>query len=103
MNHNEIVGWKNPVKLLEGLQPVFLRDTGDHLRIQTRIDWTSRQLEKHSGHCIELHSEGHSWVERLWSLILLGDYTSVYLSFLNQENPSEIDVIDELKKLLSAV
>jgi glucose/mannose-6-phosphate isomerase len=53
--------------------------------------------------CLEIEPEGHTWIERLWDLILLGDYASIYLAFLNQENPTEIEVIDQLKKRLSDI
>ncbi len=100
MNHNEIVGWKHPEKLLRQMAPIFLRDKGDDPRIQRRIEITRDLVAQKSGVCLEYWSDGKNWLERLWSLILLGDYASVYLAFLNRENPYPVDVIDFLKKRL---
>jgi hypothetical protein len=40
-------------------------------------------------------------MDRLWSLVLLGDYASLYLAFLNEEDPVSTEVIDEFKARLS--
>lgn len=97
MNHNEIVGWKHPRASLRRLAPIFLRDREDHPRIQPRVEMTRKMLEEYCAVALEYWSEGESWLERLWSLILLGDYASVYLAILNDEDPSPVQAIDELK------
>ncbi|MBI4445477.1 MAG: bifunctional phosphoglucose/phosphomannose isomerase [Acidobacteria bacterium] len=100
MNHNEIVGWKHPADLLTQVVPIFLRDVEDHPRIQKRIEFTRALLQRQSGTSIECWAEGKSWFERLWSLILLGDFASVYLAFLNGEDPTPVEVIESLKNEL---
>jgi hypothetical protein len=36
-------------------------------------------------------------------MIFLGDYVSLYLAYLNQEDPMPVAVIDYLKKSLASV
>lgn len=100
MNHNEIVGWKHPTPGLRQVLPVFLRDREDHPRIQIRAEITREMLAGRSGAVLEFWTDGETWLERLWTLVLLGDYASVYLAFLNQEDPSQIDAIEGLKNRL---
>lgn len=100
MNHNEIVGWKHPETLFQQIVPIFLRDREDHPRVQIRARITRDLLAQKTGTVLEYWSEGDSWLERLWSLILLGDYASVYLAFLNQEDPTPVVVLDYLKSRL---
>ena len=97
MNHNEVAGWKHPDDLLGRIVPVFLRDAGDHPRTQIRLDWTRCFLSQQAGSALEYWSEGENWLERLLMLILLGDYASVYLALLNQEDPCPVRAIDRLK------
>jgi len=103
MNHNEIVGWKNPEGVLDHLLPIFLTDRGDHSRIRVRLELTRGILARRTEDTLEIRSRGETWPERLWDLILMGDYTSIYLALLNRENPTEIAVIDELKNRLARV
>ncbi len=97
MNHNEIVGWQHPPELLRRLMPIFLRDQQDHSRTQIRLEITREFLGQHTEPVLEYWSAGDLWLERLWTLILLGDYTSVYLSFLNREDPTPVEMIESLK------
>ncbi|GAB4245644.1 MAG: bifunctional phosphoglucose/phosphomannose isomerase [Acidobacteriota bacterium] len=97
MNHNEIVGWKHPGDLLRRVLPIFLRDEEDHLRIQARAEITRELLAGHAEETLEFWSAGDTRLERLWSLVLLGDFASVYLAFLQREDPTPVEVIDLLK------
>ncbi|MFQ5928319.1 MAG: bifunctional phosphoglucose/phosphomannose isomerase [Acidobacteriota bacterium] len=100
MNHNEIVGWKHPARTLRQFVQIFLRDRDDHPRVQLRAEITREFVAENLGSCLEYWTEGETWLERLWTLILLGDYASVYLAFLNQENPTPVAVIQDLKNRL---
>ncbi len=97
MNHNEIAGWKHPAPALQQLLPIFLRDREDHPQVQARTEITRQVVAEKSGAFLEFWSEGESWLERLWTLILLGDYASLYLACLNGENPTPMQVAEDLK------
>lgn len=101
MNHNEIVGWKHPAEAVGELVPVFLRDCDDHPRVQLRFEITKELLTGRLETVLECESIGEGWINRFWSLVMLGDFTSIYLAALNQEDPTQIDMIDTLKNRLS--
>jgi glucose/mannose-6-phosphate isomerase len=100
MNHNEIQGWKHPAAGLQQLIPIFLRDKEDHTQVQARADITRQLVGDQAEVSLEFWTEGESWLERLWSLILLGDWASLYLAFLNRENPTPVAAIEDFKKRL---
>ena len=100
MNHNEIEGWKHPAPALRQLIPIFLRDREDHPKVQIRTGIARQLVGDKSEACLDFWTEGESWLERLWSLILLGDFASLYLAVLNRENPTPVHVIEDFKKRL---
>ncbi len=102
MNHNEIVGWELAGQKTERsfFQIVFLRDRGDNARIQKRFEISGEILAKRGVDVLFLETEGESFLARFFSLILLADFTSFYLSLLNGVDPTPISVIDELKSRL---
>ena len=97
MNHNEIVGWQHPAEILRRLIPVFLRDQQDHPRVQIRHEITREFLGSRTEPVLEYWSAGELWMERLWTLVLLGDFASVYLALLNREDPTPVETIESLK------
>lgn len=97
MNHNEIEGWTHPATLIRQTLPIFLRDRDDHPKTQARFEVTRDLLGGKVDSALEYWTEGESWIDRLWSLILLGDYASVYLGFLNQVDPTPVEIIERFK------
>ena len=100
-NHNELVGWKVLSDYRDDLIVVILKDSGDHPRIQKRMEIVKGIIEKHKVEVIEVESCGENLLSRMFSLIQLGDFTSFYLSILNGEDPSPVKVIDFLKNELA--
>ena len=100
MNHNEIVGWQNPRKLLKTFVAVFLRDKADHRQVQKRIKISKEIFQKEGIRVEEIYSQGSSLLARTFSLIYLGDFTSFYLAVLNGEDPTPVKRIDYLKQRL---
>lgn len=101
MNHNEIVGWRIPQEQLKETAVVFLRDRGDHKRVQRRIDLTRGILADTTTHIHEIWSEGASPLARMFSLIYLGDWVSYYLAILHGIDPTPVTTIDHLKEQLA--
>lgn len=101
MNHNEIVGWKNPAILLKNFVAIILRDKQDLPRIKKRMDITASILKKARFRVIEVESEGKAHLERMLSLVYIGDFASFYLSILNREDPTPVERIAYLKKQLA--
>ncbi|UCF36254.1 MAG: bifunctional phosphoglucose/phosphomannose isomerase [Acidobacteriota bacterium] len=100
MNHNEIVGWKHPEETLADILPIFLSDRDDERRVAIRATITRELLKQWTDPILEFRAEGNSWLERLWTLILLGDFASVYLALLNSEDPTPVEPIEQLKNRL---
>ncbi len=100
MNHNEVVGFEAPGESLGSLAVIFLRDKADHPRVQARIEITKEILRGRVAVIKEYWGEGNSLLSRLFSLIYLGDYASVYLALLYGINPKPVAVIDYLKREL---
>jgi glucose/mannose-6-phosphate isomerase len=102
MNHNEILGWEQPERGLRHVGVVFLRDMGDHPQVQRRFDLSRQIVAKGAGVVHEVWSEGESRLARLFSVICLGDFVSLYLAFLNGVDPTRIDAIEMLKRKLGS-
>jgi glucose/mannose-6-phosphate isomerase len=102
MNHNELVGWLNPPQALRNVGVVFLRDKGDHPQVQRRFDLTREVIEEKAGVVQEVWSEGDSPLARVFSVVYLGDFVSLYLAYLNGADPTPVEVIETFKRKLSA-
>lgn len=101
MNHNEIVGWDNPKKLLKDFAVLMLRDKDDSPRVAKRIDITKNIIKDEKIDVIEVDSLGEGLLSRMFSLIYIGDFTSFYLAILNRLDPTPVERIDYLKKRLA--
>jgi glucose/mannose-6-phosphate isomerase len=100
LNHNEIVGWEFPPKLLSSLSVVILRDAGDYARVQKRMEITKEIIRTKAKEVIEVRTQGNSLLARIFSAVHLGDYVSFYLANLNAVDPTPVAVIDYLKNQL---
>ena len=80
---------------------IILKDKGDHTRNKRRSDITSSILKKENFTVLDLSSIGKSLLERMLSLIYIGDFTSFYLAILNNVDPTPVDRITYLKKQLA--
>jgi len=100
MNHNELVGWLRPEEALKNVGVVFLRDPEDHPQVRKRFDLTREVIEGRAGVVREIQSEGKSRLARILSIVYLGDFTSLYMAYLNRLDPTPVAVIDAFKKKL---
>jgi glucose/mannose-6-phosphate isomerase len=101
IDHNEIVGWKRTPGLGR-LSAVFLDDTDLHPRVRTRIALTQELIAEGTAACELVEPVGSSRLERLVSLVLLGDLVTLYVAILDGLDPAEIDVLIALKDALKA-
>jgi glucose/mannose-6-phosphate isomerase len=100
MNHNELVGWLHPEDVLRRVGVVLLRDRGDHPQVQRRFDLTRGVITDRAGALCEVWSEGSSLLARVLSVIYLGDFVSLYLAYLNNVDPTPVQVIDSFNSKL---
>jgi glucose/mannose-6-phosphate isomerase len=95
-DHNEICGYEKPSEL----SAVFLDDPQGHPRIRRRIELTA-EVAKQGAKVVEtVEGRGDTALERVMSLVLLGDLVSVYLAALGGSDPTPIDVLDRFKAAL---
>ena len=104
MNHNEIIGWQSiaSMNLNEQLAVFLLRDKDDHPRVQKRMDIVRELIIQSQTPIYDIISIGESLLTRMFSLIYLADFVSIYLAILNETDPTPIKNIDYLKSSLAA-
>ncbi len=99
--HNEIVGWETLVDLTKNFYIIILKDEDTLLKIKRSIDITEEVIKDKVGAIEQIQSRGNSLLARLFSLIVLGDFVSVYLAILYDIDPTPIKAIDYLKNELT--
>ena len=80
---------------------VFLDDSGAHPRNVLRTELVAAQAAEWADVVERVAPRGESELERLVSLVLLGDLVSLYLAVLRGEDPVAIAPIDSLKAALA--
>jgi glucose/mannose-6-phosphate isomerase len=100
LDHNEIVGWEG-ARDLGRFSAVFLDDSDAHPRVKERMDVTERLIAGSAVASFRLETRGQTAIERVISLVLLGDLVSVYLAALRGVDPGPVKMIDELKSALA--
>jgi glucose/mannose-6-phosphate isomerase len=98
-NHNQICGWRRG-RALAPLSAVFLEDADQHPRLSDRIELTAAELERAGAEAVRVEARGDSRLERVLSLVLLGDLVSVYLAVLEGIDPTPVEAIESFKAAL---
>ena len=101
LNHNEIVSLGALKRESHNFSLIVLRDEDDNERIKKRIEITKSLLVRQLGGVSEIASQGKSFLARLFSLIMFGDFLSVYTALLKETDPTPVEAITRLKKELS--
>lgn len=98
MNHNELVGWteKN-----DSLAVITFRTSFDYERTIKRYDLCKSIFSKYSNSVTDITAKGISKVEQFMYLINIGDWISCYIADLKNIDPTEVDVITNLKNELA--
>jgi glucose/mannose-6-phosphate isomerase len=99
-NHNEICGWERG-RSSAPLAGVFLEDPDQHPRIQRRIELTAAEVQRTGAPAVSLAARGETRLERVLSLVLMGDLTSVYLAVLDGVDPAPVEPIERFKATLA--
>jgi len=103
LNHNELVGWRFPVKFWEQTA-LFLMDSGhDHFRTQMRMKISRQDFEQAGATVIDLPQWGTSLLEQYLHHIVLTDWLSYYLALANDVDPFPVEPIDRLKRELALI
>ncbi len=100
MNHNELVGWRDDAT---DKAVILLRNEDDFNRVQARMEIGKKIMKKYNASIIEIYSEGKTYWEKIFYLIHLTDWVSVFLADLRNVDATEVKVIDFLKSSLAKV
>jgi glucose/mannose-6-phosphate isomerase len=94
MNHNELVGWrdKDPSRAV-----VILRDEKDYERVQMRMEINKKVFKKYTPSITEIFAHGKTYWEKVFYLVHLTDWASIYLAEMHEVDATEVKVIDFLK------
>ena len=98
-DHNEIVGWAGADRRLSA---VFLEDPAAEERVVRRVEVTAEFAGQGAAVVERVSARGETRLERLVSLVLLGDLVSLYMAVLRGIDPVSVRVIDALKERLSS-
>lgn len=99
LNHNEMVGWTLP----QGkFMILMLRDNDTHPRILKRLEVTAELLRGKGVEVETIDMVGASVFEKIFGTILIADFASYYLALEYGQNPTPVDMVEDLKERLVA-
>lgn len=99
-DHNEFIGWSGlPIEKPFGV--VDLVSAFEHPRVQRRFDIADRLLSGMRPQPKRVIAEGDSLLHHLLWIVLLGDYTTLYLAMLNGVNPAPVELVEKFKRELN--
>ena len=100
MDHNEIMGWEGTGEL-GPFSAIFLDDADLHPRVRHRIELTEWLVEPVAQKVFRVETRGRNPVERVFSLVLLGDLVSLYLAVLRGVDPAPVALLERLKEQMA--
>jgi glucose/mannose-6-phosphate isomerase len=101
LNHNETVGYDAPTNLLDNLSVILIRDPEEPTEITNRIEITAELVFNKAKSVTEITAQGQTKLAKMFSVLCLGDYVSVYLAVLQNKDPTPVKIIDEVKAELA--
>lgn len=100
LNHNAVAGYGFPRELVRRLMVVLLRSSQLESRIKRQYQALNGLLDEAKVERRTIETCGQSPLSRMMSLVLLGDYVSVYLALLYRVDPSPVKALEYLKEEL---
>jgi len=104
LNHNEMTGFDvigSTKGLSEKIAFVFLKDSKDDERIQKRMEVVEKQYEERGLQVEVLELKGEGLPERIFSSLLLADWTAWYTAKEYGTEPEKVPMIEEFKKRIA--
>ena len=100
LHHDEANGWDASPDHLEHFYFTFLEDAEDGQENSRRMDISYDILSRRAVAVRKVSSRGSSRLARLFSLVYLGDFITLYLALARGIDPTPVGVIDEIKRLM---
>jgi len=97
LNHNEVEGWEASEDLTKIFSVLLIRDRNEPNEIRNRIEATKSTALRKAGKILEIYAKGEGKLAKVFSILTLGDFTSVYLAILRGIDPVPVKTIDEIK------
>ena len=97
LNHNEVVGWEAPETLTKNYSVILIRDPDEPPEIRHRIETTKSLALNKAKKVLEIHAKGGGKLAKMFSVLRVGDFTSVYLAILQKVDPTPVKIIDRIK------
>lgn len=98
LNHNETMGWESPKDLSKCFGVIFLRDKAEPIEIRSRIETTKALMQPSVANMFEVWAQGKGTLGKIFSTILVGDFTSVYLAYMRGVDPTPVNTVSVMKK-----
>jgi glucose/mannose-6-phosphate isomerase len=100
--HNEVCGWGQHGDLTRQVFTlVHLRHDEEHPQVMRRFDLVAALVDEVVGAIEEVRAEGDGALAQLLDLVMVGDFTSLYLAAQEGVDPGPIPVLDEIKAALA--
>ncbi len=100
LNHNETVGWEAPELLTKHYSIILVRDPNEPLEIKHRIETTKSLVLHKAKKVLEIYARGEGKLAKMFSVLHIGDFASVYLAVLQGVDPVPVKIIDKVKREL---
>jgi glucose/mannose-6-phosphate isomerase len=100
LNHNDTVGWEGSEKITKEFTVILIRDEDEPPEIRNRIETTKKLSLLKARAVLEIKATGKSTLAKMFSVLFLGDLTSIYLAILLGVDPAPVKIITALKKEL---
>jgi glucose/mannose-6-phosphate isomerase len=98
LNHNEVVGWEASEALAKCFSILLIRDRNEPLEIKDRIEATKSLALNKVQKVLEIYARGESKLARMFSVLHVGDFASVYLAILHNTDPTPVETINKIKE-----
>ncbi len=97
LNHNELASFSHPPGEFHAL---IIRDQGDHPRIKARMSVTAALYEKWGVPVSTFDVQGNTLLEKIFSTVIFGLWTSYYLALEYGIDPVPITGVEDFKTRL---
>lgn len=99
LNHNEMVGFTNPqAKFFI----IMLKDNLDNPKNLKRYESTANILKEKGIESTIINMDGDDFFSKMFLSITLSDWTSYYLALEYGQDPTPVDMVEKLKKILAS-
>lgn len=99
-NHNEFIGWSShPVQ--KPFAIIDLVSSFEHPRTIKRFEVSDRLLSGMRPKAHRIEAKGESALEQMLSLVIFGDFVSLYVALLNGVDPTPVELVERFKKELN--